>query len=642
MTFKHYSTNKHYFHIILSLVIFCSCEKSVQDATTDTIPPQALILYPTDGEVVFGEIMIQARATDNEEIAYVEFYLNQQKTFMDSIANSNGFYTYRWNTEQLIESSDSLIHKYEEDQYHYLSIIAYDNSGNNFATAPIRSRIDNIDNEDPHAFILYPFQGQSISGNTNITVIASDNDSITSVNFYIDDRLEAIRPSTTLITELDQFGNETYFHAYLYTWNTELVNDGYHSIRVTVFDLNNNSSIIPPIGVTVNNGVVYDPIPPTGTIVSPPAGLTLNGTVPIIVNANDNVAIGGVAFSINGEYMETISISPYAYLWNTLMVAEDTQHTISAIVIDSVGNETPLNPISVFVNNTIDPDITPPTASIFYPAAGQTISGTVNIEAHSTDNSGVAYVIFFIDGNEEHIDNEAPFNYSWDSELVSEDSEHTIAIASCDNFGNCSLAQPITIIVNNFDNIQPSGHILNPFPGQILEGNVEIQFSAYDNENIKNVIPTINGNAIDTITTFPYTSIWNTTLETEDAYHVIGGVISDSSDNLFYVLPIVVFIDNYINDISPPTGTISNPISGQTVGDTVQFTVLAQDNYGISNVEFYINGNNVYNDTEYPYQYPWDTSVESNNTEYTLSARVSDNANHTILLQPILVIVINE
>ena len=114
MTMKHNSTNKYYFHIILSLVIFYSCDKSVQDATLDTIPPQALILYPADGEIVSGEIMIQARVTDNEEIAYVEFYLNQQKTFTDSIANSSGFYTYRWNTEQLIDSSDSLIYKYEE------------------------------------------------------------------------------------------------------------------------------------------------------------------------------------------------------------------------------------------------------------------------------------------------------------------------------------------------------------------------------------------------------------------------------------------------------------------------------------------------------------------------------------------------
>ena len=137
----------------------------------------------------------------------------------------------------------------------------------------IKSRIDNIDNESPNAFILKPFQGQSLEGNVDITVIASDNDSISSVKFFINDRLEAIRPTTSLISEEDQFGNITSYQAYLYTWNTELVNDGYHSIRVMVFDINENSTIVAPRDVIVNNGLIFDPVPPTGTIVSPPAGL---------------------------------------------------------------------------------------------------------------------------------------------------------------------------------------------------------------------------------------------------------------------------------------------------------------------------------------------------------------------------------
>ena len=560
---------------------------------------------------------------------------------VDSTSNNNDIYTYRWNTISSNESAQDLDPVYAEDEYHYISVIAYDKSGNSYATAPIKNKIDNIDNESPNAFILKPFQGQSIEGNIDITVIASDNDSIAVVKFFINDRLEAIRPSTSMVTEEDQFGNISSYHAYIYTWNTELVDDGYHSIKVIVDDINENSAIIAPRDIIVNNGIVYDLTPPTGTIVSPPAGLTVNGTIPVIVNAADNISVGEVAFSIDGVFQETITSSPYVYLWDTNSASEDSEHIISAIVIDSVGNETPLTPISVFVNNLIDPDIVPPIASIFYPVSGQTISGIVDIEISTSDNDGISHVIFFIDGNETYVDEEQPYIYSWDSELESEDNEHTIAAASCDYFGNCTITSPITVIVDNFDNVYPSGQILNPFPGQILEGNVTIQYSAYDNEGIKNLVPYIKGLPVDTINSSPYNYFWDTTTETEDAYHVISGIISDSSNNVFYVNPIVVYIDNFINDINPPSGVISNPVSGQNVNGIVDFIILAQDDQGIDNVEFYINGSSVSIDSDYPYQYSWDTTNEVNNSEHTLSASVSDYSGHTILLQPVLVTIIN-
>mgnify|MGYP001171687086 CR=1 FL=1 len=607
----------------------------------DNIPPQAIILYPADGESISGEVIIQARATDNQEISHVEFYINQNNVYSDSVPNINDIYTYRWNTLTADSLNPNFSQEYREDEYQYVAIIAYDLSGNSYATSSIKNKIDNFDNEPPNGFILKPFQGQSLAGNIDITVIASDNDSISIVEFFINDRLEAIRPTTSLVLEEDQFGNITSYPAYIYTWNTELVDDGYHSIRTIVHDVNGNLTIVPPQQIIVNNGIIVDPVPPTGTIVSPPAGLKVNGTVPVIVNASDNIAMGEVAFSINGIYQETIFSYPYVYLWNTINSTEDSEHIISAIVIDSVGNETPLTPISVVVDNFLDEDITPPVASILYPASGQTVSGVVNIEISTSDDDGIGQVLFFIDGNQIHIDEEQPYIFSWDTELVEEDFEHTIAAASCDNFGNCSLTPPITVIVDNIDNIIPSGQILNPFPGQILNGNVTIQFSAYDNTGVHQVVPIINGIPLDTINEFPYNYVWNTLSETEDSYHVISGIISDITNNLFYVLPIVVYVDNFEDDIYLPSGVITNPVSGQNVNGVVDFTVLADDNHGINNVEFFINGTSVSIDSIYPFQHSWDTTNEDNGSEHTLSATVSDNAGNMILLQPVLVYVNN-
>ena len=57
-----------------------------------------------------------------------------------------------------------------------------------------------------------------------------------------------------------------------------------------------------------------------------------------------------------------------------------------------------------------------------YPASGQTVSGIVDIEISTSDNDSIAYVIFFIDGDEQYIDNVNPYIFSWDTELEVEDS----------------------------------------------------------------------------------------------------------------------------------------------------------------------------------------------------------------------------
>ena len=627
---------------IIFIIQFYSCGKSIKESEQDTIPPQAMILFPIDGIAVNNETVILVRAVDNEIVSHVDFYINQELVHTDSSADDNDIFSYRWNTVEMIQNGDSLSTLYQEDEYQYLSIIAFDQAGNSYATESIQNKIDNIDNETPEAFILQPYEGQTISENFDITVIASDNDSIMGVQFYIDDRLEAVRPTTTLISETDPFGNVVNYHAYIYTWNTSLVDDGYHSIRVTVSDLNNNTRLVSPRVVIIDNGMITDFTPPNGAIVSPPAGLTVSGTIPIIVNAYDNIALGEVAFLINGIYVGTTSNSPYAFFWDTTQEDEDSEHILSAVVIDSVGNETPLNPVSVFVDNQNPVDVVAPSVLIMHPASGQTISGIINIEIVATDNDSVSHVVFYIDGNQEFVDYSLPFNYQWDTQDFEEDLEHTIAAVAHDTSGNYALTQPITVYLDNYDNIAPAGDIQNPLPGQIVDGNVSIDISATDNIGVSKVVTSINGNPRDTIFEEPYIYVWNTLLETEDEYHVISGEVSDSSGNTNYISPIVVFIDNHVNDITPPTGFISNPLSGQTVSGNVQFTVLAQDDYGISHIEYYIDGINVDTDDEYPYEYVWNTNDLENFSEHTLSATVSDNFNHTIILQPVLVVINNE
>ena len=619
-------TMKNMAYILLFCILIFSCtEDPITIPEPDTTPPQAIVLFPIDGEPVSGEVVIEVRSVDNDRVDSVQFLINQKRVFTDS-SQSNDIFKYTWDTEETIMVDGVQEKLYAEDQFHYISAIAYDPIGNSYASVPTRSKVDNIDNEPPTAFFLSPFAGQYVSDVVNIEVIATDNDSIQYVSYFINNVLQGYVQESP----------------YLFPWNTNLVESGnFYSIHANVKDLSNNTKTIAPISVFVDNGLENDVTPPTGAIVSPPAGLTVSGDVQIIVSANDNRAMKEVALSINGTYVTTIEQPPFFYIWDTSVEQEDAEHTISVVLIDLAGNEAPLNPISVVVDNIAPADINPPTVIIMSPVAGQELSGTIDIEVIANDNTGINYIEYYIDGQSYSVDSIPPYIQEWDTETAEDDMEHIVAAVGYDNEGNSTLATPIAVYVDNQDDIAPSGQIQNPIPGQTVNGTISIEITATDNIGVDNVELSINGIPRDTLSDFPYVYDWDTSQEIDDQSHVISAVVSDTSGNIGFIPPVSVIVDNQINDSTPPTGLISNPISGQTVSGTVEITVLAQDDYGIENITFFIDGINISNDNTAPYLFAWDTTTLENGSEHTISASITDVVGHQTILQPVLVTVSN-
>ena len=133
----------------------------------------------------------------------------------------------------------ALVKKYAEDEFHFISVVAFDPVDNSYASVPIRSKVDNDDNEAPTAFFLSPFAGQYVSGTVDITVIASDNDSIQYVSYFINNILQGYIQESP----------------YVFPWNTHLVESGnYYSLHVNVRDMSNNITTVPPISVIADMG----------------------------------------------------------------------------------------------------------------------------------------------------------------------------------------------------------------------------------------------------------------------------------------------------------------------------------------------------------------------------------------------------
>jgi hypothetical protein len=97
-------------------------------------------------------------------------------------------------------------------------------------------------------------------------------------------------------------------------------------------------------------------------------------------------------------------------------------------------------------------DTTPPQVSITSPQNGQTVSGTITIQASATDNVGVTKVEFYIDGNKVGEDTVSPYEYIWDTTQYA-NGNHTITAKAYDNAGNMGSASIIVNVQNIYQNV---------------------------------------------------------------------------------------------------------------------------------------------------------------------------------------------
>ena len=243
---------------------------------------------------------------------------------------------------------------------------------------------------------------------------------------------------------------------------------------------------------------------------------------------------------------------------------------------DLSGNQSSLPTISVTVNN-IDDDQVPPVTIIASPAANQTVRDTTEIVAIAFDEFGIERVEFYQGGVLVDTDYEDPYNYFWNTLSEDDDTEHIWSTIAYDNNGNYTYSQQIVLLVDNYDNIFPSGMITYPAAGQSLSGNIEIKVSGSDNDGVHYTDFFINGTQVFSDSTEPYVYNWDTTNETEDDNHIIQVSITDLSGNETNLAPITVYVDNdpYSQDVTPPLVSILNPLAGQILSDFVLILLLS-------------------------------------------------------------------
>ena len=277
------------------------------------------------------------------------------------------------------------------------------------------------------------------------------------------------------------------------------------------------------------------------------------------------------------------------------------------------------------------PDTTPPTVSVTSPAAGATLSGTVNLTATASDNVAVAMVQFKVDGaNSGSGLSAAPYSYQLDTKTLS-DGNHVITAVAGDAAGNTATSASVAVKVNNTvaDTTPPTVSLTGPASGATVSATVNVTATASDNVSVASVQFQLDGANVGTAdTAAPYSYSWDTT-KSANGTHTLTAVAKDGAGNTKTSSAVSVTVNNSTPDTTPPTVSISGPAAGATVSGTVSVTANASDNVGVASVQFQLDGANAGTlDTAAPYSFSWDTTKSSNGA-HSLTAIAKDAAGNT-------------
>lgn len=158
-------------------------------------------------------------------------------------------------------------------------------------------------------------------------------------------------------------------------------------------------------------------------------------------------------------------------------------------------------------------DSIPPAEKIATPAAGTTISGTVQIAGTATDNVGVSRVDLSIDGQASGSVTNGSFSFPWNTATVG-NGAHTLTVRAYDAAGNTSITNS-TVTVNNqvaADTTAPTAAVTSPAAGSYVNSAkpVAVTVKATDNVAVTQVCIYIDDVQVYSGTSAPYTYNWNT------------------------------------------------------------------------------------------------------------------------------------
>ncbi len=248
----------------------------------DSTPPTVSLGAPASP--LAGTVTLTATASDNVGVTRVEFFAGG--TLIGSDTTSP--FEIQWDTNSVANGT------------YDLTAMASDAAGNTTESAAQSRSVVN-DRQAPTVSIASPQDGDDVSGLLLVTVSASDDVAVTSVELLVDNAVTATDSAAP----------------WEFVWDTGTVADERYELVARARDAAGNSTDSEIVRVDVDNSnCAADPNAPSVSITAPAPGL-VSGTVTVSADATDDVGVTLVAFYADGELIGTASAAPYSTAWNT-------------------------------------------------------------------------------------------------------------------------------------------------------------------------------------------------------------------------------------------------------------------------------------------------------------------------------------
>lgn len=360
-------------------------------------------------------------------------------------------------------------------------------------------------------------------------------------------------------------------------------------------------------------GPAPDVTRPTVALTATPQTLTAAGSVRLVATASDNVGVSRVTFYRGNQQIAVDEQAPFEAT-DTLTAANAGTVTYRAVAADAAGN-TGEATASVTLTAAPPTDTTNPTAELTVTRNSAT-SYTVNVAA--TDDRGVTRVEIY-DGDRLVVtDTEAPYTTTL-TYTAAQNGTRTIRARVYDAQGNVTeVTRQITVSVP-VDGAAPT---VTASVTQTNAGRVTITANAQDDQGVTRVEFYEGGTLIGTDTEAPYI-LERTYTAAQNGPRTIVIRAYDAQGNVGETT-----INFTVNVDAPPTVSLSLSQTALTRDGTLTVTATAQDDRGISKVEFYVDGVLRATDTQAPYTTAL-TFTTRDNGPRVITVRAYDTAGQT-------------
>jgi len=428
---------------------------------------------------------------------------------------------------------------------------AYDAAGN---CGQSTYSIEVVDMTCPELSVSLDNTVAELGDSVLITVEASDNSGIASVELYVNENAveivdgqalftpSAVGEYTVTVIAIDNYGNKS----------TKSV-----TFKIVEYDRES-----PTLSVSFDKEIYY-----------------IGDNAYITVTAQDNDEVSDVIVKFNGD---ELLCSDDKYVTPSLEAGE---HIVEVTAYDVTGNW-----ITASYKLTIDRvlDVTAPAVVIESIVPSEIyIDDTVCITVAAADENGIAELSAAINGEAVSI-NDGVITY-----IPVESGNYEVVVTAVDVFGNSQNASAIFEVFDKTtqDTTAPAMNISLSYPGSVpyVGDTVIVQLTAEDDSGKAYSYVCVNGEELS-----EKNGMYEFVPDKAGAYTILFSACDDAGNTVAFEYTLVVYdAGDTPTDVYPPTGNLSFNKTTAVLGEEIIVDITASDDSGEVFVEATVNGESV-------------------------------------------------